>query len=121
MTGGEPKNGVLVLNRDRIGHILPPRAPMALIIGASCSSQSGLSEHARVHMPISNQISGMSGGVLKHGNLALTRDCVGIYSPQDRFRHKALGDSPTLLCLNRSKKRYGFRSFARVSKVKRFC
>ena len=49
VTGGEPKNGVLVLNRDRIGHILPPHAQMALIIGASCSSHPGLSEHTWVH------------------------------------------------------------------------
>ena len=38
VTGGEPKNSVLVLNRDRIELRLPPWAPMALIIGASYSS-----------------------------------------------------------------------------------
>jgi len=54
----------------------PPHALMALIIGASCSSQSGLSEHMWVHIPISRQNSGMPGGVLKHGDLALKRDCV---------------------------------------------
>jgi len=56
---------------------------MALIIGASCSSQSGLSVHAWVHMSISRQNSGMPGGVLKHGDLALKRDCVEyILSPR---------------------------------------
>ena len=56
---------------------------MALIIGASCSSHSGRSEHTWVHIPISRQNSGMSGWVLKHGDLALTRDCVEhILSPQ---------------------------------------
>ena len=38
VTGGEPENSVLILNRDWIEHILPPCAPMELIIGASCSS-----------------------------------------------------------------------------------
>jgi len=83
VTGGEPKNGVLTLKHHRIEHILPPHALMALIIGASCSSQSGLSEHVWVHMSISRQNSGMPGGVLKHGDLDLKRDCVEhILSPR---------------------------------------
>jgi len=73
---GVLKHGDLALKRDCVEHILSPRAPMALILGASCSSQSGLSEHVWVHMPISRQNSGMPGGVLKHSDLALTRDCV---------------------------------------------
>ena len=56
---------------------------MALIIGASWSLQSKLSEHTWVHIPISRQNSGMPGGVLKHGDLVLTRDYVEhILSPQ---------------------------------------
>ena len=66
----------MALKRDCVEHILSPRALMALIIGASCNSQSRLSEHAWVHMPISRQNSGMPRGVLKLGDLALTRDCV---------------------------------------------
>jgi len=83
MTGGVLKHGDLALKRDCVEHILSPRAPMALIIGASCSSHSGRSEHTGVHMSISRQNSGMPGGVLKHGNLALTRDFVEhILSPR---------------------------------------
>ena len=69
MSGGVLKHGDLALTRDCVEHILSPRAPMALIIGASCNSQSGLSEHKWVHMPISRQNSGMPRGVLKHGDL----------------------------------------------------
>jgi len=76
MPGGVLKHGDLVLKRDCVEHILSPRAPVALIIGASCSSQSGLSEHTWVHVPISRQNSGMPGGVLKHSDLVLKRDCV---------------------------------------------
>ena len=81
--GGVLKHGDLALTRDCVEHILSPRAPMALIIGASCSSQSGLSEHTWVHMPISRQNSGMAGGVLNQGDLVLKRDCVDhILSPR---------------------------------------
>ena len=69
VTGGEPKNGVLVLNRDRIGHILPPNPPMALIIGASCSLQPGLSEHMWVYNFNSRQKPGVTGGEPKNGVL----------------------------------------------------
>ena len=55
--GGVLKHGNSALTRDCVEHILSPRAPMAMIIGASCSSQSGLCEHAWVHMPISRQNS----------------------------------------------------------------
>jgi len=80
---GVLKHGDVVLTRDCVDHILSPQAPMALIFGASSSSQSGLSEHAWVHTPISRQNSGMTGGVLKHGDLAFTRDCVEyILSPR---------------------------------------
>jgi len=83
VTGGEPKHGNLALKRDCVEHILSPRAPMALILGASCRSQSGLSEDVWDHMPISRQNSGMPGGVLKHGDLVLKRDCVEhILSPR---------------------------------------
>jgi len=83
MPGGVLKHGDLALKRDCVEHILSPRAPMALIISASCSSQSGRSEHTWVHIPISRQNSGMPGGVLKYGDLALTRDCVEhILSPR---------------------------------------
>jgi len=74
--GGVLQHGDVVLTRDCVDHILSPRAPMALIFGASSSSQSGLSEHAWVHTPISRQNSGMPGGVLRYSDLALTRDCV---------------------------------------------
>jgi len=43
--GAEPKNGVLILNRDWIEHILPLWDLMAMIICTSSSSQFGLSEH----------------------------------------------------------------------------
>jgi len=52
-TGGVLKHGDLTLVRDCVEHILCPRSPMALIIGASGRSQSGLSEHVWVHMSIS--------------------------------------------------------------------
>jgi len=71
--GGEPKNSVSTLNRDRIGHILPPHALMALIIGASCSSQPGLSEHMWVHRFNSHQKPGVTGGEPKNGVLTLER------------------------------------------------
>jgi len=83
MSGGVLKHGDLPLKRDCVEHILSPRAPMALIIGASCRSQSGLSEYAWIHMSISRQNSGMPGGVLNHGDLTLKRDCVeDILSPR---------------------------------------
>jgi len=83
MPGGVLKHGDLTLKRNCVEHILSPRAPMALIIGASCRSQSGLSEHTWVHMSISRRNSGMPGGVLKHGDLTLVRDCVEhILSPR---------------------------------------
>jgi len=34
VAGGVPENGKLTIKRHRIEHILPPRAPMALIIGS---------------------------------------------------------------------------------------
>jgi len=71
VTGGEPKNGVLILNRDWIEHRLPPWAPMALIICASCSSQPGLSEHMWVHRSYSRQKSGVTGGEPENGVLTL--------------------------------------------------
>jgi len=83
MPGGVLKHGDLALKRDCVEHILSPRAPVALIIGAPGRSQSELSEHTWVHMAISRQNSGMPGGVLKHGDLSLTRDCVDhILSPR---------------------------------------
>ena len=74
VTGGDPENGVLVLNHDRIGHILPPHAPMALIIGVSCNSQPVLSEHTWVRRFNSRQKPGVTGGDPKNGVLVLNRD-----------------------------------------------
>ena len=82
MAGRVLKQGDLVLKRDCVDHILSPQSPMALIIGASCSSQSGLSEHMWSYIPISRQNSGMTGGVLKHGDLTLVRDCVCVFFPR---------------------------------------
>jgi len=48
VAGGVPENGELTIKRHRIEHILPPRAPMALIIGVPCSSQSELFGYTRV-------------------------------------------------------------------------
>jgi len=71
VTGGEPKNGVLILNRDWIEHRLPPCAPMALIICSSYGSQPGLSEHMWVHRFNSRPKPGVTGGEPKNGVLTL--------------------------------------------------
>jgi len=60
---GVAGNGDLALKRDRVGHILHPRASMALIICAPCTSQPRLSECAWVHMSNSRQ----NPGVTKEG------------------------------------------------------
>jgi len=71
VTGGEPKNGVLILNRDWIEYRLPPRAPMALIICVSCSSQPGLSDHMWVHRSNFRQNPGVTGEEPKNGVLPM--------------------------------------------------
>jgi len=45
MPGGVLKHGDLTFKRHRIEHILSPRVPMALNIGAFCSLQPRLSNH----------------------------------------------------------------------------
>ena len=62
MPGGVPPNGDLTHKHHCIEHILSPRAPMALSIGAFGSSQPVLSEHVWVHMLISVKILVCPGG-----------------------------------------------------------
>jgi len=50
MPGGVLKHGDLTLKRHRIEHILPTRAPMALIIGVTCSSRPGRFGYKSVYM-----------------------------------------------------------------------
>ena len=59
----------LTFKRHWIDHVLPPRAPTALLIGVTCSSQPRLSEHAWVHQTNSRQNPDVTGMELKHGDL----------------------------------------------------
>ena len=86
MPGRVPQNGDLALKRHCIEHILSPRAPMALIIGAFCSSQPVLSKLAWVHLSNFRQYYSMPGGVLKHGDLTLKRHSIEhIHPPRARM------------------------------------
>jgi len=70
-----------VVKRHRIEHILSPRAPMALIVSASCSSQPGLSENVWVHVSISRQNSTGTGGCSKTAIRPSNVTVSSIYSP----------------------------------------
>jgi len=62
---GVLQNGNLVLKRYRVGPILSPWAPLALISSASCSSQPKFSGDKRIHVQIPPKTMCGLEGVLK--------------------------------------------------------